>query len=209
MKYQKGFVLPLVIIIVLLVAGGGFYLYNKNSQTANNQIENKVLVESPSESPSASTTENSSYTGFVNRKEISSQDISIFAGIFAEIDSIDNDGNFKIDTSKKLGVQYIAVQDKEYNPLASFLYVPNYTTNILIDTKSTARANIFIMPGIATTDPVEAKIRLNLIETSNCLPKFEAFLFGKLQNQNLLELSQDKKYQEILGQCQTELFSKF
>jgi len=106
-------------------------------------------------------------------------------------------------------VQYIAVQDKEYNPLASFLYVPNYTTNILIDTKSTARANIFIMPGIATTDPVEAKIRLNLIETSNCLPKFEAFLFGKLQNQNLLELSQDKKYQEILGQCQTELFSKF
>ena len=161
------------------------------------------------ESTSESNTENSSYTGFVNRKEISSQDISIFAGIFAEIDSIDNDGNFKIDTSKKLGVQYIAVQDKEYNPLASFLYVPNYTTNILIDTKSTARANIFIMPGIATTDPVEAKIRLNLIETSNCLPKFEAFLFGKLRNQNLLELSQDKKYQEILGQCQTELFSKF
>src|SRR3989344_992180 len=69
MKYNKGFIVPvLLVIIALLVVGGGVYIYTKNKQSDQKNTQTENTTAQPLETAQESTTQNSDWKTYTNDK---------------------------------------------------------------------------------------------------------------------------------------------
>ena len=192
-KYLILGILAILIIGIILISSCA---HQSSTQPYKNN-EDKSL--------SSSEIETGNCIGMVNRDEIGGNNLS--AGSIYGLSPVKPNGEFVTNVSDK-GAQLIFVMEDGKNLRATAISLPNCTEKIIFDAKSTAKASIFSTPGILSTDPMEAKNRLNAIDKLSCFNELHSFLNNKLKTTPLGTIIQSSEYYSILQKCIAEMLEK-
>jgi hypothetical protein len=144
--------------------------------------------------------------GSINRNEIGGSNL-IVVSVHKPTSQVLDDGKFTTIISNE-GAQLIFVQDEQKKLRATAVSLPKYANNIIFDAKSTAKASIFMTPGILAINPEEAEKRLRTIEQLSCFQNLHSFLKNKLLTTSLTELATDPNYSTLLRSCINETSNK-
>lgn len=186
----------IIIIVILLLIGGGVLIYfkffpNKNLTTDIANLDTK----------SAKGKVNLGDTGCKNVRVANSY-------AFGKQDGkTDKNGNFSTIISSTKAQLIMAVNDQD-QPCLTGVSLPQSADNIVIDIKSTIQGNLFLTPGILTTEPTEAETRLKMVENLSCYPSLFSYLSEQLKAKPVSDITQEDNYNNLLQMCITEMSGK-
>lgn len=130
--------------------------------------------------------------------------------VFAEAANkipVDAEGNYEASFSSDEAL-IIFLANERGQVCAQAVSSPDYNGKIYLDAKSTAETAVFQKEGIFTADPKEAADRLAIIRQSEFFPDLLAYTKNFLPKQNVSSLAKQTNFQNLVGQCATDVLSK-